>query len=55
MSGHAHEKPFNKEIQDKVCIDMGKLHGLIENNQFGLYHCLFCLFGSDIEGKIVCY
>lgn len=53
MSNHAHEESNNKEIQDKVCVDMGKLHGLIENKKFGLYHCLFCLFGSDIKGKIL--
>lgn len=55
MRGHALDKPIDKAIQKKVCADMGKLHSLIENKQFGLYHCLFCLYGSDIEGKIVCY
>ena len=53
MRSHALEKPSIKEKQDKVCFDMGKLHGLIENKQFGLFHCLFCIYGSDIEGKII--
>ena len=53
MRSHAYEKPSNKTKQDKVCFELGKLHGLIENKQFGLFHCLFCIYGSDIEGKII--
>ncbi|CAO1388172.1 unnamed protein product [Diamesa hyperborea] len=49
MSNHAYEKPTNEAKQNKVCLDMAKLHELIENKEFGLYQCLFCLYGSDIE------
>lgn len=52
MSNHAYEKPSNEAKQNKVCLDMAKLHELIENKEFGLYQCLFCLYGSDNEGEI---